>query len=209
MRWWKQGVDTAQVFPNLDSLSTMGVAEQGARLGQGSDVSQEQFKAAIKQSLLRLYRNNPVIVDSLFEAHAVPKLENVDLSGNIIGENGQLKSEILNKNQKVAYEAISEYFREPQRQQSPDNIIWPDSLRSEEHAGIVELQVHLKPEGSGDNVVARANAVEVLSGPHPTLNKIALKAATDATWQPAYVLKDGNWTSVESWVRFDIPFQMR
>jgi len=209
MRWWKEGVDTSQAFPNLDSLTTMGVVDQKMTMQRSGEITQEQFNVAIKESLLRLYRNNPTIVDSLFEEYAAPQLEGVDLGGGIVNEKGQLKEKILNKNQKKAYEAITEYFREPQRQQSPDNIVWPDSLRSEEHAGIVELQVHLAVEGEGDNAVSRADAVEVLSGPHPTLSAIAMKAATEATWQPAYVLDDGNWTPVDSWVRFDIPFQMR
>ena len=208
-RWWKSGVDTAQVFPNLDSLSTMGVIDQKMSAMRSGEVTREQFNLAIKQSLLRLYRNNPTVVDSLFEKYAAPKLEGVDLSGEIVNQSGQLKEKILNKNQKSAYEAINEYFREPQRKKSPDDIIWPDSLRSEENAGIVKLQVHLTVEGEGENAVSRADAIEVISGTHPTLNKIAMKAATKATWQPAYTLKDGNWTPIESWVRFNIPFQMR
>lgn len=209
MRWWEEGVDTSAVFINLDSLSTMGVSDAGAQLSADGDVTQEQFQAAIKRSLLRLYRNNPMVVDSLFEEYAAPQLAEVDLSGQVLGDQGQLESDLLNKNQKMAYQAINEYFREPQREQSPDNIVWPDSLRSEENSGIVELQVHLTVDGEGENAVSRADAVEVLSGPHPTLNRIALKAATQATWQPAYILEDGNWTPIDSWVRFDIPFQMR
>jgi L-lactate utilization protein LutC len=208
-RWWKSGVDTAQVFPNLDSLSTMGVIDQKMSAMRSGEVTREQFNLAIKQSLLRLYRNNPTVVDSLFEKYAAPKLEGVDLSGEIVNQSGQLKEKILNKNQKSAYQAINEYFREPQRKKSPDDIIWPDSLRSEEHAGVVKLQVHLTVEGEGENAVSRADAIEVISGTHPTLNKIAMKAATKATWQPAYTLKEGNWTPIESWVRFNIPFQMR
>ncbi len=207
-RWWKEGVDTAKAFPNLDSLTTMGVVDQRARMEPGGDVSREQFNRAIKQSLLPLYRNNPMVVDSLFGEYAAPQLEEVDLSGGVVGEQGQLKEEILNKNQKVAYEAVTEYFREPQRQKSPD-ITWPDSLRSEEYTGIVKLQVHLAVEGEGDNAVARPDAIKIMSGPNPTLNKIAAKATTQATWEPAYILKDGNWTPTESWVRFDVPFQMR
>ncbi|MFB6272811.1 MAG: energy transducer TonB [Salinibacter sp.] len=209
MRWWKSGVDTSQVFPDLDSLTTMGVLDKRMSMMERGQVTQKRFNAAIKRSLIKLYRNNPTIVDSLFEKYAVPKLKKVDLSGDIVGKKGQLKSKILNKNQKKAYEAINKYFREPQRQKSPDKIIWPDSLRSKEHAGIVKLQVHLTVEGKGDNAVARADAIEVLSGTHPTLNRIAMKAATKARWDPAYLLKDDNWTPVESWVRFDIPFQMR
>jgi hypothetical protein len=206
-RWWKEGVDTSEVFPNLDSLNTMGVTDRTVQL-QGGDVSREQFNAAIKQSLVRLYRNHPMIVDSLFEEYAAPQLEDVDLGGDIIGENGKLRDKILNKNQKVAYEAITEYFREPQRQKSP-NIPWPDSLRSEAYTGIVELQVHLAVEGEGDNATARPDAILIRSGTNPTLDKIAAKATTSATWQPAYLLEDGNWTPVDSWVRFNIPFQMR
>jgi len=209
MRWWKSGVDTSQVFPDLDSLTTMGVIDEEMSTMESGQVTNEQFEAAIKKSLIKLYRNNPMIVDSLFEEYAAPQFEDVDLSGDIVGNQGTLKSKILNENQKMAYEAITEYFREPQRQKSPDNIIWPDSLRSEENSGVVKLQVHLTVEGEGDNAVARANAVEVLSGTDPTLNRIAMKAATEATWQPAYVLEDDSWTPVESWVRFDIPFQMR
>jgi hypothetical protein len=209
MRWWKSGVDTSQVFPDLDSLPTMGVIDEEMSTMESGQVTNEQFEAAIKKSLIKLYRNNPMIVDSLFEEYAAPQFEDVDLSGDIVGNQGTLKSKILNENQKMAYEAITEYFREPQRQKSPDNIIWPDSLRSEENSGVVKLQVHLTVEGEGDNAVARANAVEVLSGTDPTLNRIAMKAATEATWQPAYVLEDDSWTPVESWVRFDIPFQMR
>lgn len=206
-RWWKQDVDTSEVFVDLDSLSTMKVVDRSVQL-QGGSISRDQFNAAIKQSLVKLYRNNPMIVDSLFNEYAAPQLEDVDLSGNIVGEKGQLKDKILNKNQKVAYQAITEYFREPQRQNSPD-IVWPDSLRSEKHSGVVKVQAHLAVEGEGDNAVARPDAVQVLSGTNPTLDRIALKATTEATWNPAYVQKDREWTPVESWVRFDIPFQMR
>lgn len=206
-RWWKQGVDTSEVFINLDSLTTMGVVDQPMKL-EGGDITRDQFNRAIKQSLIKLYRNNPMIVDSLFEEHAVPKLKGVDLGGNVVGKKGQLKSKIRDKNQKKAYKAITEYFREPQRQSSPD-IVWPDSLRSEEYSGVVTVQAHLAVEGEGDKAVARPDAVQVLSGTNPTLDRIALKATTEATWNPAYILKDGEWTPVESWVRFDIPFQMR
>jgi len=207
MRWWKEGVDTSEVFIDLDSLSTMGVVDQTMQL-EGGNVTRDQFNAAIKRSLIKLYRNNPMIVDSLFNEYATSQLEDVDLSGDVVGEKGQLKDKILNKNQKVAYKAITEYFREPQRQSSPD-IVWPDSLRSEEYYGVVQIQAHLAVEGEGDNATARPDAVQVLSGTNPTLDRIALEATTEATWNPAYTLEDGEWSPVDSWVRFDIPFQRR
>ncbi|MFB6099330.1 MAG: hypothetical protein ABEK84_09525 [Salinibacter sp.] len=207
-RWWKQGVDTSQVFPNLDSLTTMGIIDEKVSLTGGEEVTREQFEVAIKRSLIPLYRNNPTIVDSLFEKYAAPKLKKADLSGSVVNEKGQLKSKLRNKYQKMAYKAISAHFREPQRTQAPE-IRWPDSLRAEKYTGIVKLQVHLSPQGTGDKAIAKPDAIKIRSGPHPTLSKIAAKATTKARWEPAYLLKDSTWTPVESWVRFDVPFQMR
>lgn len=197
-RMWKNGVDTSVVFQNLDSLTTMGVLDADAQI-TSSSVSQEQFVAAIKQSLVKLYRNNPTIVDTLFEQHAAPQLEDVDLSGEVLGDAGQLKPELLQPNKKAAYEAITEYFREPQRKQGA-SIVYPDSLRRDEEAsGEVSLQVHIDSSGSID-------AVQVLRSVHPTLDAIAMKAATQTVWEPAYQLVDGEWQGRPAWARFAINF---
>lgn len=198
-RMWEEGVDTAEVFKNLDSLSTMGVVDARPKISTSGDVSHDQFVAAIKQSLLKLYRNNPALVDSLFKKHAAPQLEDVDLSGDVVGEGGQLKPDLLQKNKKTAYEAITEYFREPQRKEGAD-LVYPDSLRRDEEAsGEVQLQVHIDSSGSVD-------AVQVLRGAHPTLDAIAMKAATKTVWEPAYQLVDGEWQGRSSWARFSVNF---
>lgn len=197
-RMWEDGVDTSMVFQNLDSLSTMGVMGADAQLSSTGDVSREQFKAAIKRSLLRLYRNNPMIVDSLFEEYAAPQLEDVDLSGDVLGNGGELDPKLLQPNKKAAYEAISEYFREPQRKKGAD-IVYPDSLR-QTASGEVSLQAHVDSTGAVD-------AVEVLRSVHPTLDAIAMKAATNTVWEPAYMLVDGSWEPQPAWVRFSISFQ--
>lgn len=197
-RWWSEDVDSSEVFRDLDSLSAMGVTGT-ATMSPGGTVTQEQFQGAIKRSLVRLYRNNPTVIDSLFEEYASPQLEGVDLSGQVVGENGQLKSKILDKNQKTAYEAITEYYREPQRQEDA-SLQYPDSLRqSEEASGEVELQVHIDSTGS-------VNAVEVLEGVHPTLDAIAMRAATQTVWEPAYVLRDGEWRPQHAWARFSVNY---
>lgn len=198
-RMWKNGVDTNAVFRNLDSLSTMEVVETNARFTPGGGVSHDQFTAAIKRSLVKLYRNNPTIVDSLFENYAAPKLEDVDLSGEVLGDAGQLKPELLQPNKKAAYEAITEYFREPQRKKGA-SIQYPDSLRQDEEAsGEVLLQVHIDSSGAVD-------AVQVLRSVHPTLDAIAMKAATNTVWEPAYQLVDGEWKGRPAWARFAINF---
>lgn len=197
-RWWQQGLDSSEVFRNLDSLSTMGVGE-AVKMTPGGTISQEQFQAAIKQSLLRLYRNNPTIVDSLFEEYAAPQLEEVNLSGQVVAKGGELKTKILQKNKKAAYEAITEYFREPQRQKGAE-LMYPDSLRRDEEAsGEVQLQVHIDTTGA-------VNAVEVIEGVHPTLDAIAMKAATQTVWEPAYLLVDGEWRARPAWARFSVTY---
>jgi len=198
-RMWHSDVDTAEVFPNLQDLSTMGVTSGEFTLEQGG-LSQDQFRDAIKRSLVRLYRNNPALVDTLFEAHAVSVLEDADLSGDVVQEGGQLKPKLLQTNKKKAYQAITDHFREPQREETPDNIPYPDSLRRDEDAsGEVQLQVHIDTSGVVD-------AVEAIRTVHPTLDAIAMKAATETTWEPAYELRDGDWVPVPSWARFSVPF---
>lgn len=197
-RMWKQGVDTSLVFQNLESLSTMGLTSGELSLSQGG-LSEDQFKGAIKRSLVRLYRNNPRVVDSLFEAHAADELTDADLSGDAVQEGGQLKPKLLQTYKKRAYQAITDHFREPQREQGA-NLVYPDSLRRDEEAsGSVELQVHIDTSGAVD-------AVEAIQRVHPTLDAIAMKAATETTWEPAYVMRDREWVPEPSWARFSVNF---
>lgn len=199
-RMWKKGVDTSEVFRNLEDLDAMGVTGGVQKIAPGSNVSQAQFTAAIKRSLVKLYRNNPTVVDSLFEKYAKPKVKNADLSGGVLTDKGQLKPQLLQGNKKKSYEAITEYFREPQRQEAPSNIAYPDSLRRDEEAsGEVELQVHIDTSGTVD-------AVEAIRSVHPTLDAIAMNAATRTSWEPAYVLDGQEWKPVQSWARFSVPF---
>ena len=196
-RLWKQDVDTSQVFRNMKNLNTMGVGEP-VTLEPGG-LSQEQFNQAIKESLMELFRTNPDVVDSLFQAHSVSKLENAELGGDAVQENGQLKPELLNKFKKQAYDAINNNYREPSLTEGISGITYPDSLRTEENSGQVMLQVHIDTSGAVD-------AVEVVEGTHPTLNAIAMKAATQTSWNPAYVKENGEWVAREAWGRSPINF---
>lgn len=197
-RMWAEGVDTSEAFQNLEDLTAMGLMGEGLALEQGG-LSQEQFQLAIKQSLLELYRNNPPVVDSLFEEYAVSKLEGADLSG-AVEEGGALAPKLQQKYQKAAYDAVTEHFREPQQEEGASGIEYPDTLQTEEAAGTVDLQARVDTSGSVD-------AIEVVKGTHPTLDAIAMRAAaTGSAWEPAYLLQDDEWTPVPSWVRFSVPF---
>jgi len=197
-RMWAEGVDTAAAFRNLDDLVAMGVLDEKLTLDQGG-LSQQQFQNAIKQTILELYRNNPPMVDSLFNAYAVSELEGADLSG-AVDEGGTLAPKVQGEYQKAAYEAITDHFREPQMEEKASSITYPDSLRTEEASGTVDLQARVDTSGAID-------AVEVIQGTHPTLDAIAMRAAVmSSVWEPAYLLQDDEWRPVRSWVRFSIPF---
>lgn len=196
---WKDGVDTSEVFRDLSSLSSMGVLEEDFALSAGG-VDQEQFTNAIKQSLENLYRSNPTIVDSLFDEHAASKFEDADLSGTVV-KDGQLKPKLLNEYKNKAFKTIQDHYKQPKLQDGVSGITYPDSLRTQENSGRVELQMHVDSTGSVD-------AVEVIEGTHPTLNAIAMKAATETSWEPGYVRQGAgeDWQPRPGWGRSPITF---
>jgi hypothetical protein len=192
-RMWAPDVDTSEVFRNLSSLEAMGILEEGGTLSSGS-ISQEQFQRAVKQNLLELYRSNPTVVDSLFEEHAVPVLEGAELGSDAV-EEGKIKQKLLDKYSQKALKAIDEHYEQPIIQEGITGLPYPDSLRTEENSGRVEVQVHVTADGT-------VNAVEVVEGTHPTLNAIIMRAAaTETTWNPAYVTEGGEQTPYPGWGR--------
>jgi len=197
-RMWAPDVDTSEVFRDLSSLETMGILEEDITLSGGS-VSQEQFQRAVKQSLLELYRSNPTLVDSLFAEHAVPVLEEAELGGDAV-EEGKIKQKLLDKYSQQALKAIDEHYEQPIIQEGITGLPYPDSLRTEENSGRVEVQVHVTADGT-------VNAVQVVEGTHPILNAIIMRAAaTETTWNPAYVTEDGEQTPYPGWGRLSTNF---
>jgi len=196
-RMWKQDVDTSQVFQNMQSLSKMGILDEEFALSGGS-ITQEQFQKAVKRSLVELYRSNPTIVDSLFETYAVPELENVELGSDAV-QGGKLKQKLLDKHKSAAFKAIDEHYEQPAIQEGITGLPYPDSLRTEENSGDVEIQLHVTESGQVD-------AVEVIDGTHPILDAIVMKAATQTKWNPAYVTEDGQQTAHPGWGRLSTTF---
>jgi hypothetical protein len=198
-RMWAPDVDTSEVFRNMSSLESMGILEdEEITLGSGS-VSQDQFQRAVKQNLLELYRSNPTLVDSLFEEHAVPVLEETELGSDAV-EEGKLKQKLLDKYSQQALKAIDEHYEQPIIQEGITGLPYPDTLRTEENSGRVEVQVHVTADGTVD-------AVEVVEGTHPVLNAIIMRAAaTETTWNPAYVTEGQNQTPYPGWGRLSTNF---
>lgn len=196
-RMWDVEVDTSYAFQNMEGLSAMGILDEEVTLSAGS-ISQEQFQNAIKRSLEELYRTNPQIVDSLFEAYAVPELEGFNLGGDAV-EGGELKTKVLEKARQAAFKAIDKHYDQPTIQEGITGLPYPDSLRTEDNSGRVEVQLHVNANGQVD-------AVEVIEGNDPTLNAIVMKAATETTWQPAYVTEDQEQVPHDGWGRLSTNF---
>ena len=198
-RWWQSGVDTSLAFRPLDSLDDMGVSGQfvyasSAQIARQSSLQRDQLTAAVKQSLIRLYRNEPEVVDSLFGVAVAPLLQNATLQGD--------PSEIVERNKKKGYQAIRRHFREPAPVLELGEDIpvpFPDSLRDRGVSGAVRMQVRVDSGGEPE-------AIMLIDGVHPTLNEIAMRATTQMRWSPAYLLQKNQWLAVPSWARFTIHF---
>ncbi|NNE48516.1 MAG: energy transducer TonB [Rhodothermales bacterium] len=200
-RWFLVGVDTTGLFRNLESLESMSVV--GAELTYASDmqlsrrrsVALKQLARAVKLSLIALIRNEPAVVDSLFEKLVVPKLKDADLSHE--------PDKLVERYKKEAYRTIARHFREPRATFTLGRDIpvdYPDSLRKAGVSGRVELQVHINDKGEPD-------AIEKLGSVHPVLDDIAMVATTKVRWQPAYLLRIGKSYPIASWARFNVNFQ--
>jgi TonB family protein len=181
----------------MNSLSAMGVLEEEVTLSTGT-LTQQQFQSAIKRTLEELYRSNPTIVDSLFEAHAVPVLEEADLGSGAV-EGGELNTDLRETNKQKALKAIDKHYEQPKIQEGITGLPYPDSLRTEENSGRVEVQLHITKDGTVD-------AVEVIDGTHPTLNTIVMKAATKTKWNPAFVTDGQEQVPHAGWGRLSTNF---
>jgi hypothetical protein len=199
-RWWRADLDTTGVFRDLETLRTMDLMGEDVTyaasrtLAEQSGVAHQQLARAVKQSLIRLFRNQPEVVDSLFEQYVSPKIARARVSGD--------SRKLVNRFKRVGYQTIRRHFLEPRtiRKLGADiPVPYPDSLRERRIGGKVRLQVFINEKGE-------PVAVEKLEGVHPVLDAIAMRATTEMRWQPAYLLRGGKSDPLPSWTRFKVNF---
>ena len=197
-RWWRDGADTSGVFRNLETLADMGVsgaeAAGGSNLGLAAPSVQQRFEWGIKESLIQLYRNEPEVVDSLFERHAAPQLDGAVSTGT-------LRPQIEAQQRKI-YKMLRNHFREPLTKLTVGEdvgVTYPDSLRQQGIEGTVRTQVYIDAEGE-------PVAIELIERVHPVLDALAMRATTEMRWRPAYRLRSGSWIAIPSWSRFRVRF---
>ncbi len=200
-RWWLAGQDTSGFFPAMETIDDLSADDdEMVYLAPGEMAAmrrndRSQFERAVKRSLIRLYRNEPVIVDSIFVAHIRPMLEGVKFTDDPVQD--------VEKFKQRAYKTMRDrFFREPRTKLELGKdvpIVYPDSLRENNVEGAVVLQVRLDTQGV-------PLSVELVKSIHPVLDQIAMEATTRMRWQPAYVMRKKDWAPVPSWARFRISF---
>ncbi|NND73182.1 MAG: energy transducer TonB [Rhodothermales bacterium] len=198
-QWWLPGTDTTEAFRDLESLESMGVSNAdrvyAGGVGMQQSIQKDNLIFAVKQSLIEIIRNEPEVVDSLFEAIITPKLIKAKLSGD--------PSEDIKKFKRDGYRSIARHFREPRTitklgQDVP--VVYPDSLAEAGVSGSVGMQVYLNNAGE-------PQSIELIESVHPVLDDIAMKATTQMRWQPAYLLRGGKSDPIPAWVRFSVGFR--
>ncbi len=199
-KWWKAGQDTSGLFPDLETLETMDVAGasdvylSNAALNSSND-ARDQFARAVKRGLIQMYRNEPAIVDSLFEQFLTPKVADVQFTNDPVKDVEKFKKDAVN--------LLRRHFREPRTKLELGTdvmVVYPDSLREQGIEGAVKMQVYLDEEGN-------PLTVELIDSVHPVLNQLAMIATTEMRWLPAYVEYNRDWKPIPSWTRFRITFR--
>lgn len=181
-RWWKEGVDTAVAFRDLEEFEAMGLGDRPDGLRAEGPAHRN-----VQRQLRPLYRNHPEVVDSLFTEIAVPMIDD----GAQDGDRDALVREINR--------AIGETFAYPRPDPDSDvAIVYPDSLRAAGVGGSVRMQVYLNEAGE-------PLAIKRLEAVNPTLDAIAMRATTEKRWRPATL--DGD--PIRAWVRSTFAFGRR
>ena len=146
LRWWQAGIDTTGYFRDLSTLATMNVQGDdkvyvaGRNISAQQEVMQIRLERALKRQLIRIYRNQPEIVDSLFNAYVAPDLSVAKYERNEEAELQRLK--------KQGYSTIRSHFREPTTVKNLGSdipITYPDSLRQAGIGGSVHIPIRTTP----------------------------------------------------------------
>lgn len=185
------GQENTGYYRNLETLDDMHLPS----LSLPKSDEKAQFQRAIQQSLIRLYRTNPELVDSLFEAHVIPGIDSFTRTEDFTKDVDTVKRE--------AYQKLRRHIREPLTRLklgTDVRVNYPSSLRQRGIGGEVVMQVYINEEGE-------PLGVKLIKSAHPDLIENALTAATQMRWTPAYIAESGKWIPATSWARFRINFR--
>ncbi len=192
--FYRTDVDTTGLFPDLDSVESMGVvpAEEDVDASSRSGWVERN----LKRRMVMLYRNNPQIVDSVFNARVPDMIASRSLDDELIPVVDDLEDPVRR--------ALLQGFYPPSPLRKLGTEIpvpFPDSIRAQIDGARVKTQVAIGPDGFAD-------AVRILEPAQPTLERITVGVIAQQKWNAGYVTitNTNRRERAPSWVRYNVLF---
>ena len=190
-RYWLPGTDTETAFRDLSTIDAMGVA---------TDAS--DFQRWTQDRLVELYRSNPEVVDSVFDAEFAETMEDAVAAS---GDDAATRDRLLNDVKRDFYQR----YNNSRKQQTV--LALPDSLAR--LSGDVVLNVYVQQDDAlaeaGDEYPFVPVAIEVIEGTGTGLDVAAVGDAARARYTSAWVRSgpgDSAGVPVRNWVRITRTF---
>ena len=192
-QWVRTGADVEGAFRDLSSIETMGV-----------DSASSDVMRYAKQQLLYLYRTSPEVVDSLFDAKAVPMLDRSFPSEGFQAEVDatveDIKKALLGDGTDVS--TYRQAMAKTGSATAP--AVYPDSLKAAGVTGRVVVQTYVNAE-------KQPVAVQLVEGINPTLDALVMRQAATSEYTSAWVLQGRpgrqGGVAIPNYVRTTIPFE--
>lgn len=176
-QWWVPGTDTSAAFRDLSTLETMGVARED-----------DEFVRWFQEQMTDLYRTSPEVVDSVFEAEFLPRIQEGVPAGD---DYATAASGLVNEVKRDFFQRYNAARYSPPAE--PQAI--PADLA--DVGGQVTVQVYV-------NENKEPVAVELLEGTGTELDQIAMRRALESTFTDAWVRESAGRTAgvnIPNWVR--------
>jgi hypothetical protein len=194
-RFWAAGVDTTGLFPDLETPESMGII--------ADTTFDERDRAGwvarnLKRRMLALYRNQPQLVDSVFEARIPTMIAERDLGGALGPVVDEMERPVRNALLEGFYPSTGTVLAFGKDIDPP---VFPDSLAAQMEGARVKTQVALGADGFAD-------AVLILEPTHPTLEQLAVDVIARQKWNAGYVTAENTnrRDRTPSWVRYNVLF---
>ncbi|MFN3596385.1 MAG: TonB family protein [Rubricoccaceae bacterium] len=183
-RWFRSGADTSGMFRDLSTLEAMGVEPGPTELSRWA-----------QGELLSLYRTNPEVFDSVFQAVALPALR----EGIPAGADYEARARRAVEDAKRDFRAV--YRQSIVNPEGQPARVYPDSLRQRGVGGRAVVQVYVDAQGD-------AQAVELVeSTGNATLDGLALREAALTDYTGAWAVRGRRGgQAIPNWVRLNKEF---
>ena len=189
-RYWAPGTDTGRAFRDLSSLDAMGVANE-----------ESEFLRWVQENLIQIYRSNPEVVDSVFNAEFGERLREAAAQADDAAATDAVVNEVKR----------DFYQRYNNARKNETELAVPDSLQRV--SGEVVLDVFVRQDdalaAAGDPYPFVPVAVQVVEGTGTGLDALAVGDVARARYTSAWVRETAGrsaGTPIDNWVRITRSF---